>query len=246
MYLKVVCLCGKKGKLIIVSICKIFNENGISALSSSSTSSVTKKRQSSADYLSGDEIDDRTKWNLDEKLNITRYDAEFVRFLDAKGINFFLFRLCFHSADTFFQLAFVNVEGFNLKYFQTNGFQTPLVFKDKAGLGLRVPSENFKVSDVKACVGSKRIVDVVDVSTQKGLTMTMKDWCQYYENPQRDRLLNVISLEFSHTKLENYVEAPTVVRQVDWIDTAWPKSLIEAHTESTNLMNKMKYPKVQK
>lgn len=133
-----------------------------------------------------------------------------------------------------------------MKYFQENGFQTPLVFTDKSGLGLRVPSENFKVSDVKACVGSKRIVDVVDVDTQQGLQMTMKDWCAYYENQQRDKLLNVISLEFSHTKLENYVEAPQVVRHVDWIDNAWPQALIAAHTESTNAMDKMKYPKVQK
>ena len=74
----------------------------------------------------------------------------------------------------------------------------------------------------------------------------MKDWCEYYEKKPRDRLLNVISLEFSHTKLENYVEAPLVVRQLDWIEAAWPQHLRQAHTESTNLIEKMKYPKVQK
>lgn len=113
---------------------------------------------------------------------------------------------------------------------------------------MRVPSENFKVSDVKSCVGSKRVIDVVDVNTQKALTMTMKDWCEYYdsEEKKKDRLLNVISLEFSHTKLENYVVAPQVVRQLDWIETAWPRHLINEHTESTNALDKMKYPKVQK
>jgi F-box/leucine-rich repeat protein 10/11 len=47
--------------------------------------------------------------------------------------------------------------------------------------------------------------------------MSMKDWCDYYDNPLRDlhRPLNVISLKFSHTKFENYVEAPAVVRQLD-------------------------------
>ena len=149
-----------------------------------------------------------------------------------------------------FKTSFVIVvylKGFDYTYFQKNGFEKPIVFNDKSGLGLRVPSENFKVSDVKACVGSKRVVDVVDVNTQKGLTMTMKDWCEYYQNSgKRDRLLNVISLEFSHTKLENYVEAPNVVRQLDWIDTAWPQHLREQHTESTNVLDKMKYPKVQK
>lgn len=55
------------------------------------------------------------------------------------------------------------------------------------------------------------MVDVMDVTTQKDLELTMKEWVAYYENPKRDRLLNVISLEFSHTKLENYVDQPAVV-----------------------------------
>merc|ERR1711872_101777 len=50
---------------------------------------------------------------------------------------------------------------FDLGYMQKNGFNWPLLFKDK------------------------------------------------------DKLLNVISLEFSHTKLESLVHAPQVVRQID-------------------------------
>jgi F-box/leucine-rich repeat protein 10/11 len=113
---------------------------------------------------------------------------------------------------------------------------------------MRVPSENFKVTDVKSCVGSKRQIDVIDSNTQKGFTMSMKDWCEYYEDPMKreNRLYNVISLEFSHTKLENYVEAPLVVRQLDWIETAWPQHLRQQQSESTNLISKMQYPKVQK
>lgn len=51
----------------------------------------------------------------------------------------------------------------------------------------------------------------MDVTTQKGMEMTMKEWVKYYESPEKDKLLNVISLEFSHTKLENYVESPSLV-----------------------------------
>lgn len=58
----------------------------------------------------------------------------------------------------------------------------------------------------------ERVLDVMDVNTQKNSEMTMKDWQKYYEDPEKDKLLNVISLEFSHTKLENYVQTPTVVR----------------------------------
>lgn len=49
------------------------------------------------------------------------------------------------------------------------------------------------------------------MNTQKNFEMSMKEWQRYYEEEEKDRLLNVISLEFSHTKLENFVTAPTVV-----------------------------------
>ena len=126
-----------------------------------------------------------------------------------------------------------------LKNFQENGFSYPIVIKEKTGLGMRLPSKNFTVNDVRQCVGefyvplqvvlnfftfsspsfncvfvlagSRRVLDVMDVTTQKDIEMSMKDWVKYYENPQRDKLLNVISLEFSHTKLENYIESPKLV-----------------------------------
>lgn len=51
----------------------------------------------------------------------------------------------------------------------------------------------------------------MDVNTQKNFEMSMKEWQRYYEEENKDRLLNVISLEFSHTKLENFVTTPTIV-----------------------------------
>ena len=51
----------------------------------------------------------------------------------------------------------------------------------------------------------------MDVATQKNSEMTMKEWEKYYNEPRKDRLLNVISLEFSHTRLENYVKRPNIV-----------------------------------
>lgn len=120
------------------------------------------------------------------------------------------------------------------------------MIKEKTGLGLQVPSSNFSINDVRMCVGSKRLLDVMDVNSQKNMEMTMKEWQKYYEDPNKKKLLNVISLEFSHTKLENYVKAPTIVRQIDWVDVVWPRSLKESQIEGTNNMHHMMYPKVQK
>lgn len=57
------------------------------------------------------------------------------------------------------------------------------------------------------------MIDVMDVSTQKGTEMSMAQWTRYYETPPtlREKLYNVISLEFSHTKLENLVQRPATV-----------------------------------
>lgn len=54
----------------------------------------------------------------------------------------------------------------------------------------------------------------MDTETQTDTQMTMKEWCKYFEDKEHDRLLNVISLEFSHTRLENYVESPTFVSYI--------------------------------
>lgn len=133
-----------------------------------------------------------------------------------------------------------------LRYIQENGFDAPILIKDKEGLGMKVPDKSFSVNDVRICVGNRRMLDVMDVVTQKDIEMTMKEWCQYYENLTRERLLNVISLEFSHSKLEHLVESPSIVRQVDWVDCVWPRHLKLMQTEATNLLDDMKYPKVQK
>ena len=113
---------------------------------------------------------------------------------------------------------------------------------------MMVPSPDFTVQDVKHIVGSKRIVDIMDVKTQQGFTMTMKEFAKYYKKPpeQRKRLLNVISLEVSHSQFDKLVKRPEVVNYLDWIDLAWPLHLKNVHTEQTNDMNLMKYPKVQK
>lgn len=41
----------------------------------------------------------------------------------------------------------------NLAYVQKNGLNIPLLFRDSSGLGLRVPSSNFSINDVRTCVG---------------------------------------------------------------------------------------------
>ncbi len=86
-----------------------------------------------------------------------------------------------------------------VSFLQREGFENPIIVEDKADLDLKVgefsnlcifaavmdflclqmpaPTKvNFSVADVRAAVGSRRLVDVVDCDTKKMTTMTLKDW----------------------------------------------------------------------
>nr|XP_023664378.1 lysine-specific demethylase 2B-like isoform X2 [Paramormyrops kingsleyae] len=169
-----------------------------------------------------EEIADVRGFNLEEKLVSDSYNKNYIRVMDGKD--------------------------FTYEYVQREALRIPLIFKAKDGLGIRMPDPDFTVSEVKGLVGSRRAVDVMDVSTQKGSEMSLAQFVRYYETPEaeRDKLFNVISLEFSHTKLENLIKRPIVVDMVDWVDNVWPPHLKEKQTEATNIISEMKYPKVQK
>jgi [histone H3]-dimethyl-L-lysine9 demethylase len=45
-----------------------------------------------------------------------------------------------------------------------------------------------------------RELDVIDVARQEDSKMLMRDWTDYFNSPDRRKIFNVISLEFSNTK----------------------------------------------
>ncbi|XP_038148506.1 lysine-specific demethylase 2A [Cyprinodon tularosa] len=180
------------------------------------------RRQYQDDGISDDEIEGKRTFDLDEKLQCERFGSNLVKHMEGKD--------------------------FTYEYIQREGLRDPIIFKTSDGLGLQMPDPDFSVSDVKVFVGSRRIVDVMDVNTQKGIEMSMAQWRRYYETPpsEREKLYNVISLEFSHTKLENLVKRPASVDLIDWVDNMWPRHLKERQRDSTNAIIDMHYPKVQK
>ncbi|KAM9377561.1 lysine-specific demethylase 2A [Pholidichthys leucotaenia] len=180
------------------------------------------RRRYQDDGISDDEIEGKRMFDLDEKLECGRFGSNLVKYMEGKDFTF--------------------------EYIQREGLRDPIIFKTANGLGIQMPDPDFSVSDVKLFVGSRRIVDVMDVNTQKGIEMSMAQWRRYYETPpsEREKLYNVISLEFSHTRLENLVKRPASVDLIDWVDNMWPRHLKERQRDSTNAIIDMHYPKVQK
>ena len=54
---------------------------------------------------------------------------------------------------------------------------------------------------------------MIDCASQSSLSnWTLGQWADYYDDPQRDKVRNVISLEVSESKLGKMITAPTLVR----------------------------------
>lgn len=81
----------------------------------------------------------------------------------------------------------------------THGFEVPVVINSKEGLDIVLPPEDFSLFDVESHIGGDFEMDVIDVTRQTDIKMKLKDFVAYYNNSNRTKVYNVISLEFSNT-----------------------------------------------
>ncbi|XP_072530212.1 lysine-specific demethylase 7A isoform X2 [Salminus brasiliensis] len=107
-------------------------------------------------------------------------------------------------------------------YLETEGFHYPIAVQDREGLGLKLPPLSFSVRDVEQYVGGKKVIDVIDVARQADSKMKLSEFVKYYYQPERPKVLNLISLEFSDTKMAELVEVPDIARKMSWVENYWP------------------------
>ncbi|KAG6845029.1 hypothetical protein H0H87_001366 [Tephrocybe sp. NHM501043] len=131
----------------------------------------------------------------------------------------------------------------------------PVIIEQPDGLGMTMPPSDFTVDDVAELVGEDTPIEVIGVtpiifslpginssrdvasqSTSPG--WTLGKWNSYFnlEPEAREKILNVISLEISGTKLADKILPPRLVRDLDWVENYWP---------STRKGKGYVYPKVQ-
>ncbi|GIY95186.1 lysine-specific demethylase 7A [Caerostris extrusa] len=110
-----------------------------------------------------------------------------------------------------------------LPYLIQSGFNYPILVDSTLGLGLQMPSDSFTVSDVMDYIGSNVLLDVIDVGRQENIQMSMSEWVEYFNNPARNKVYNVISLEFSKTRLADLIKPPNIVQKLSWVENYWPK-----------------------
>ncbi|XP_055979881.1 lysine-specific demethylase 7A [Sorex fumeus] len=108
------------------------------------------------------------------------------------------------------------------RFLEKHGFEVPIMVPKLDDLGLRLPPPTFSVLDVERYVGGDKVIDVIDVARQADSKMTLHNYVQYFMNPNRPKVLNVISLEFSDTKMSELVEVPDIARKLSWVENYWP------------------------
>ena len=93
------------------------------------------------------------------------------------------------------------------------------------GLDMVIP-KHLTVRQVAELYGPSEKVPVIDVKSQDGAgSWTLEKFADYYENPNRKGIKNVISLEVSDTKLARLIKRPKVARSLDLVDSVWPDEL---------------------
>uniref|UniRef100_A0A2K6TW53 [histone H3]-dimethyl-L-lysine(9) demethylase n=2 Tax=Saimiri boliviensis TaxID=27679 RepID=A0A2K6TW53_SAIBB len=108
------------------------------------------------------------------------------------------------------------------RYLEKHGFDVPIMVPKLDDLGLRLPPPTFSVMDVERYVGGDKVIDVIDVARQADSKMTLHNYVKYFMNPNRPKVLNVISLEFSDTKMSELVEVPDIAKKLSWVENYWP------------------------
>ncbi|XP_077449575.1 lysine-specific demethylase 7A isoform X1 [Stigmatopora argus] len=108
------------------------------------------------------------------------------------------------------------------KFLERSGFRQPIVVTEMDGLGLKLPPPAFGVRNVEQYVGGDKVIDVIDVARQADTKMKLSQFIKYFSSPHRPKVLNLISLEFSDTKMSKLVEVPDVARKMSWVENYWP------------------------
>uniref|UniRef100_A0A672QCR9 Lysine-specific demethylase 7B n=1 Tax=Sinocyclocheilus grahami TaxID=75366 RepID=A0A672QCR9_SINGR len=108
------------------------------------------------------------------------------------------------------------------RYLERHGFRYPIAVHKMEGLGLRLPPPDFSVKDVERYVGGDKVIDVIDVARQADSKMKLSAFVKYYYSPQRPKVLNVISLEFSDTRMSELVVVPDIAQKMSWVENYWP------------------------
>ncbi|CAH1393051.1 unnamed protein product [Nezara viridula] len=122
----------------------------------------------------------------------------------------------------------VKNEDFTFNYMIENGFNNPILFKKPEGLNLKTPKFTDWTS-LEHYVGGEKMVEVIDVEEQDYCVISFSAMIKYIKATKRSRVLNLISLECSDTRLGKLIQPPQVADDLDWVSRYWCNKKTDNH-----------------
>jgi len=113
------------------------------------------------------------------------------------------------------------------------GFDSPVAVID---VEEQQELEGWKFGDLVDYFEDKDRISEMNGCTEELKQRRPRQASQSFLTKSRNRVINQISYEFSHTRLRSKVASPSFVRDLDWIDQAWPEFERKDHSQ---------YPRVQ-
>lgn len=131
----------------------------------------------------------------------------------------------------------IKAEEFDSNYILEYSLEEPMMLI--GDIGLKVVDRDMSLKEISAILGNDTSIKIMEVGLQTEITgKTFGEYAEYLmHHTEKHKVLNLISLEISKTPLNSYIEAPSFVRDIDWIDNVWP---IERRVRGGD------YPHVQK
>ncbi|XP_055333065.1 lysine-specific demethylase 2A-like [Paramacrobiotus metropolitanus] len=149
----------------------------------------------------------------------------------------------------------ISPQEFTMDKLLREGFSWPLVFTNGAPVGMRIP-EGLTPDVVAKAAGLKSRVEVINCASQEGIQMPLGQFVEYFTGGEKRslprgrisaKIYNLIDLEVSHTRLTDLIDAPLLVRQLDWATNLWPRDLLPPIADLPSEQDHtFSYPKTQK
>lgn len=83
--------------------------------------------------------------------------------------------------------------------FAVEEWASPVKIKNREGLGMNLPPDDFNIDELEKVVDVEESIDTIDVYMQQSCKMKLKSFFKKWRENPRERLYNMLSFEFSQS-----------------------------------------------
>uniref|UniRef100_A0A914C5T2 JmjC domain-containing protein n=1 Tax=Acrobeloides nanus TaxID=290746 RepID=A0A914C5T2_9BILA len=175
------------------------------------------------------DFDDITQFDRPTQIGTKKFSDDLKTFIDPAIPE------CPENVIKTYEDGFAFLREFN----EQKEWKNPCKVKNRDGLGLKLPDSDFDVDQCVEMIGKDYVIDTIDVYKQHSYNMSLGRFRDKFKvAPEfRERLYNILSLEFTETKLNDLVSPPELVKKLSWVYRFWPDMPLGNNGTSAHLIS---------